>query len=103
MFRDTKQELQRLEQELLQEESAQEPEFGEEPSGEYEGDYVNFASGYRAYNSDRADVELEEYGRTVREGEKSRLTGLIVLALLLSAGIVCILGYWFLRLLGVWG
>ncbi|MBO5317657.1 MAG: hypothetical protein J6A74_04370 [Oscillospiraceae bacterium] len=101
MFRDTNEELRRLEQELLREETVQQ-EADEAPSAEAEEDYVNYQVLCPVYNTDRTDVDMEEYSHTVREPEKS-LTGWIVLAFLLMTGIVCVLGYWLLRYLGVLG
>ena len=94
MFRDAKEELQRLEQELL--------ETQEQPDEEPEEDYVNYPVDCRVYNTDRTDVDLEEFSQRVREPEKS-LTGWIVLAFALMTGIICVLGYWILRYLGVLG
>ena len=94
MFRDAKEELQRLEEELLEAE--------EQPGEELEEDYVNQSADCRVYNSDRTDVDLEEFSQQVRETEKS-LTGWVVLAFVLMTGIVCVLGYWVLRYLGVLG
>ena len=107
MFRDAKEELQRLEQELLEVEAQeteeqQEPEWEEEPSEEEGESYVNFPENIRAYNTDHTDVDLEEFSRQVREPEKP-IAGWVVLAFLLMTGIVCVLGYWVLRYLGVLG
>lgn len=109
MFRDTKEELQRLEQELLQEEQEAQQEteeemeidFEEEPSGEHTGSYVNYANGYRAYNSDHTDVDLEEFSEAVRNPKKHSFAGLLVVLMLLLAGVVCVLLWWYLRLKGV--
>ena len=98
MFRDTKEELQRLEQELLEEQEQPKDTFEEDPLG----DYVNQPVKCRVYNTDHTDVDLEEFSAQVREPEKS-LTGWIVLCFVLMTGIVCILGYWVLRYLGVLG
>ena len=97
MFRDTKRELQRLEQELLQEE---ETEQQEERSCE-EDEYIRYPVDCPVYNTDRTDVDLEEYSRAVREPENPRFTGLLLLALFLMTAIVGILGWWLLRFLGV--
>lgn len=99
MFRDASEELERLQAELLAEE---EPEISPEPPeeeydeyeeefdeyeeefdefeeefDEYEEDeepevYRNYASGYRAYNTDSSDEDLEEYSEEVRSGGKGR-------------------------------
>lgn len=110
MFRrkDAEEALQRLEQELLElEEPEQEPEeeylepaaYEEEPSGEsprvyrnfsnnYGRNLRNFASGYRAYNADRADMDPEELSRQLLETEDPPRRGPVALALLLAAAAV---------------
>ncbi len=88
MRRDTQEELQRLEQELLaEEEIPEEPEeedygeFLEEPDSEepvvyrnfsnrYGQDLRNYATGYKAYNSDTLDTDLEDFSDAVRDGKK---------------------------------
>ena len=111
MFRDASEELQRLQAELLAEEEPaelppEEPEEEEEifeeyddtrPAGDpevfqnYSNDYGknlrNYASGYRAYNTDTTDEDLEEYSESVREGKTSRggcLLALIAIVLALA-------------------
>ena len=117
MFRDTSEELQRLQAELLAEDepaelpSEEPPEEDDEFYDEYEDDdvvdtapvYQNYANGYRAYNSDITDEDLEEYSESVREGNPSRggcllsaivallvfiLIGLVVCAFLYSRGYI---------------
>lgn len=56
----------------------------------------NYASGYRAYNSDRCDVDLDDYSESVRK-EKPAGAGLVILACVLTAGIVAVLIWWLLR------
>lgn len=87
MNRDRQEELERLEKELLadtEEETPEEETFLEEDdtqigdapvvyqnfANNYGKDLRNFASGYRAYNSDRVDMELEEFSQEVRNEEK---------------------------------
>ena len=121
MFRDTKEELERLQQQLLEDEEIPQltPEeeealvmernifdlVSEEESGEHEGAYSNFANDYQAeaYNTDQSDVDLEELSEAVMEPRKENLTGLLILMMVLLAGIVGILGYWVLLYLGVLG
>ncbi len=106
MFRDTSEELQRLQAELLAEEEPaelppeEEPEEEDDFFDEYEEDeldepepvYKNYASGYRAYNSDTTDEDLEEYSESVREGNPSRggclLTLIAVFLALILGGVV---------------
>ena len=110
MFRDTSEELERLQAELLaqepEEEQPEEPAEEEyEQYGEYEdtrpaqgpvvyqnysNDYGknlrNYASGYRAYNTDAADTD-EAFIEDVRSGGKKRGSGCLV-AIALFLGIV---------------
>jgi len=126
MFRDASEELARLEAELLAEEMPEEPaeeellpEEEEEDilplyedtrpaqgrvvyqnySNHYGADLRNYASGYRAYNSDISDEDLDSYAEEVRQGRKSGSnTGLLIATSLLTLGIVGVLLYWLLVL-----
>lgn len=122
MFRDTSEELARLEAELLAEEEPEEEEQpleeeeGEEdlpwqfedtrPAGgqviyqNYSNDYGkelrNYASGYRAYNSDDCDEDLEEYSEDVRQGKRSGGTVLLaIIACLLALAIAAVVIFGF--------
>lgn len=128
MFRDASEELQRLQAELLAEEEPaelppEEPEEEEEffdeyedtrPAGDpevfqnYSNDYGknlrNYASGYRAYNSDTTDEDLEEYSESVREGKTSRGGCLLALiAIVLALAIVGMVAYAFAYIRGYIG
>ena len=117
MARDTDEELRRLQQALLEEDDDEEelpddeeeeelPEIIPEDDAHipnvdvyqnYSNDYGkklrNYASGYRAYNSDKADTDLEHYSEEVRSGSQSLglLWFLIILLLLLIGVVVAIL------------
>ena len=110
MRRDTQEELQRLEQELLaEEEIPEEPEedygeFLEEPDSEdpvvyrnfsnrYGQDLRNYATGYKAYNSDIVDTDLEDFSREVRVGKKPESIWLPLLTAL-TAGLVVLYIAW---------
>ena len=127
MFRDASEELERLQAELLAEEepaeeiSPEPPEEEYDPYDEYEdtrpaegpavyqnysNDYGknlrNYASGYRAYNTDTCDDDLDEYSEDVRSGGKKRGCGcltamvlflLLVLVALIAVGLAFYLGY----------
>ena len=90
MFRDTQEELERLQEQLLQEEEAadsleqlpEEADFeallydadqGQTPSvyQNYSNDYGkslrNFASGYQAYNTDKTDTDMDQYSQQVQQ------------------------------------
>lgn len=114
MFRDKDEQLQRLQEALLEEEqTAQLPEEedfeallwetdqGETPtvyqnySNDYGRNLRNFASGYKAYNSDDTDVELEEYCDQVQQ-EPTTTNWWIWLVLLLMAAVVISIGWMFL-------
>ena len=107
MFRDRDQELQRLQQQLLEEEEIPTPEEKDEDlldeetvdalleSADQTGDagaYQNFSNGYgrqpvetegRFYNADHVDVDLDEFSEDVCAPEKTRsYTGLLVFLLL---------------------
>lgn len=96
MFRDTNEELKRLEQELLEEPDthADEEELLEEIN-ELLGDETDEVSEHVS-NTDRADVDPEELSRQLEQPQqpKEKLTGLVVAALLLTAGILGILAWW---------
>ena len=126
MFRDKEEELQRLSRQLREE--TEEPEEWEEEeetvpdvddlleddthindmtdgvyrnaSNGYGQNLRNFASGYKAYNGDRTDVDLQELGEEIRmedEEEEKSLTGLVVTAFVLATAVVGVLIYWLIR------
>ena len=111
MFRDTKEELDRLEAELLDEEAledAPEEQGSEEESlfndedldvllsddqniGDAAGTdiYKNYSNGYRAYNSDKTETTPEELSQELmKPGRDPVVTGLTALALVLVAAIL---------------
>ena len=98
MFRDQDEELQRLENALLAEEET--PEEAEDELFPFEDPedtrpadgpipYRNHANHYRVTNTDRTDVDLEEYSRQVYEGKpKGCGLWLAVLFLLIAAAAI---------------
>ena len=130
MFRDTSEELARLEAELLAEE---EPEQEQQPLEEedveedlpwrfddtrpaegrviyqnYSNDYGkglrNYASGYRAYNADDSDEDLDTYAEDVYQGKKEKgILGLAVTACLLALAIAAVVILWFAKARGLLG
>ncbi len=126
--KDKEEELQRLQQELLAQEEPVEDILPEEEyldddlvdtlleedtktgaagvyqnfSNGYGKDLRNFASGYKAYNSDKTDTDLESYSEAVREPKKS---GGLILFLLILMGLLCVtaaaLVVYYLRLGGI--
>lgn len=120
MFRDTKEELKRLEtqllaeepenineetpaeetEELTEEELAQIRRLIREPEPQYE--IRNYANNYQAYNSDNTDVDPEEYTQALEEPTLSRKKILLaVLAFLALAGVVAVVVLWLARAGGI--
>lgn len=120
MFKDKKEELQRLEEELLLEADQEEEEallaeeleeaeillddpadFGEET----EETYYNYSNRYgtlHAYNSDLEEEAMEAYSRQVYQDRSKRSArGLTVLALCLTGAILCVAAWCVLRFMGV--
>lgn len=104
MFRDKDEELARLEEELLEKEEPEEEEelAPEDPDEESEA-YVNYANNYKAYNADKADLDLEEFSEEVYTPTPHRHMGLLTAIMLLLAGILLVLGWWLVRYMGVIG
>lgn len=119
MFKDKKEELSRLEAELLLEAQAEEEaarleaeleeaeallddehDYGEET----EETYYNYSNRYgrvRAYNNDTADGDLDAYSDAVYESGRKHGPGcLTLLATALLVAIVFVLGWCFLRYKG---
>lgn len=124
MYKDAKEELQRLEDALLEEdvpeeelpeEDLPEEELPEEPAEDEEaakalmaetrriGSFEeaeelisDLAATRRIYNADQLDVDLEEYAEAVQQEPKG-MNGLIITAAALAAGVVGILVWWLLR------
>lgn len=113
MHRDREEELQRLQEQLLEETEPTEEEteeiLDEETleellsessqiqntrvyqnfSNDYGKNLRNYASGYNAYNSDTSDTDLESYSEAVREPKKTGgLTWLAVVVLALMLMVV---------------
>jgi len=97
MFKDTEKELKRLEEELLEEEQTI-PEDTDELLEQLHQELDE--NDGRVYNTDRVDVDMEEFGEVVEAPVKEKLTGLVISALLLTAGILGLLAWWLLRLMG---
>ena len=122
MFKDTDEALARLEAELLREEEYEEEDDDDTLPDDLEEDlppakpavlpgdllyddtrpaagsvvYQNYSNHYgHVYNSDVSDADLEDYSEEVlqAEEEKSHSTGLLLLACVLSLGIVAVLLY----------
>ena len=83
MFQDREKELQRLNQQLLEDE---EEEYSEEICEQEE------QPDYDAYNADTCDVDLEEYSQAVYE-EPNRGRRLVAAILLATAAALLLLAY----------
>ena len=128
MFKDTKEELQRLEAELFEEAEAtrripeipdaqlfgtDDPISADPPPiaipAEHPGAYANFANGYGRnviYNTDYTELEPEELSEELLEEDESDedpCTGLWIAVFALIAANLGVLLFWALRLLGVLG
>ena len=127
MFRDTSEELARLEAELLAEEEPEEEEETQEEDVDedlpwkfedtrpaeggviyqnYSNDYGkglrNYASGYRAYNADESDEDLDTYAEEVHQGKKEKgIGGLAVAICLLALAIAPVVILWFAKARGL--
>ena len=98
MFRDTDQELKRLEQALLEEEET-------DPQGTAVFNPISekkstVTAGYQAYNTDRSDEDLETYSETVRKADRS-IGALSIVLILLALLILGAATFVLLRYLGV--
>ena len=115
MYKDAKEELQRLENALLEEELPEIPvEEGEELDSllaetrritglvDPEDVTPDMGATRRIYNADRTDVDIKDYTEQVMENTGS-LTGLSITAAVLAAGIIGVLLWWFLRYGGILG
>ena len=101
MFRDTQEELQRIQQQLLEEDI---PETDEELLEDIADLVDDVQEGYEPdgfYNNDYTDLDPQALSvELLYEEPKESLKGLVVAAVLLTLGIVAVLGWWILRLMG---
>ena len=100
MFRDRQQELQRIQQQLLEEDV---PETEDELLDDIAELVDDVQTGYEPdefYNTDYTDLDPEELSGELLEPERENLKGLIVAACLLTIAIVLVLGWWIVRLMG---
>lgn len=70
-------------------------------SNDYGKALRNYASGYKAYNTDHCDPDLDEYAQQVYAPKKKGVTGLVITALLLTAAIFAVLCYLIVRYGGI--
>jgi len=98
MFRDTDQALKRLEAALLEEDKP-------DPQGTAVFDPIpekksTVTAGYRVYNTDKSDEDLEAFSETVRKADRS-IGVLSILLVLLALLILGAAAFVLLRYLGV--
>ena len=118
MNRDRQEELQRLENELLEQEDVLDEEtldefeqddtrIGDAPAvyqnfaNNYGKDLRNFASGYKAYNADHVDVDIEEFSQEVQEDTPAAPVWIPVLLTVLIGAVVGAIVWFYLSLGGM--
>ncbi len=129
MFKDRREELERLKAELLREEAQETEDWEEDWDAEdledtWDGEdteedwdeeddleqfdeevsqfYRNYSNRYGrpdGYNADAADVELDDYSEEVRRDGRSETLVLSAIAMALLAGIFAVLAWWAVRFL----
>ena len=116
MYKDTQEELKRLEEALLEEEELPEEqeqqeddidalleetkllvqEHGDETQV-FRWDSQDLQQTPRIYNTDKTDEDLEAFAKQVMEEPVKGIKGLIITAALLASAIVLVLIVWFIR------
>lgn len=119
MFNDAKEELERLAAALQEQPEEPKPQQDEQilneeqldallgedsriadaaPEVLYKNNYSNRRKQARIYNSDKTEVSAEDLSQQMLRADKQKgIVGLVVLALLLTAGIFGLAVYWLLR------
>lgn len=100
MFKDAKEELERLQDELLAEEAPKALAEDDELLSEQALDEL-LDTDYRSYNADRTELDPQKLSEELMKPEKSSLTGLIVTAGLLTLGIFLVVCWWLIRYAGL--
>lgn len=101
MFRDTQEELQRIQQQLLDEDIPETDEALLEDIADLVDDVQEGYEPDGFYNNDYTDLDPEQLSQELLyEEPRENLKGLVVAAVLLTLGIVAVLGWWILRLMG---
>ena len=91
MFRDREKALQALQKQLLEEEEAE--EASEETDDLPQEVYDEYAPELRAYNSDKADTDLEDYSDAVYDPPHPR-TGCLLWFVLLTAAVLLVISWY---------
>lgn len=104
MFRDTKEELQRLEAELLaqEQEGRDEAEVFPEEDASAEPVYRNFSNQYgfssrKVYNADRTDADPEELGEDILYPTRRPSALLVLMACVLVLAALAVMLLWALK------
>ena len=99
MFKDAKEELSRLQDELLAEDTPRQPQDDDLLTEQELDDLLD--TDYRSYNTDKTDIDPEVLSQELDKPVKSSLTGLIVTAGLLTLGIFLLICWCLLRYGGI--
>ena len=100
MFEDRNQELERLSEELLEEELPT-PEETQEDDTLLSEETLNKLLDIDVHNADTSDVDLEEFSEQLQKPEEPKTTGLLVTSIISATGIILILAWWVLRYFGI--
>ena len=100
MFRDTQEELQRLQQQLLEDDVPESEEDLLAEIADLIGDVQEGHTPDAVYNSDNIDLDPDELSDELLDEQPESLKGLVIAACLLTLGIIAVLGWWVVRLLG---
>jgi hypothetical protein len=101
MFRDRQEELQRIQQQLLDEDIPETDEALLEDIADLVDDVQEGYEPDDFYNNDYTDLDPEQLSEELLyEEPRENLKGLVVAAVLLTLGIVAVLGWWIVRLMG---
>ena len=101
MFRDRQEELQRIQQQLLDEDIPETDEALLEDIADLVDDVQEGYEPDGFYNNDYTDLDPQQLSEELLyEEPRENLKGLVVAAVLLTLGIVAVLGWWILRLMG---
>lgn len=102
MFKDTEEELERLESALLEQEEPTSEEPPVAPEAFADDDTApDCVTDFEAYNNDAIDEDLDAYSEQVYEGKQEKNVVLYAVLFALLTGILCVFGWWVLRYSGV--
>jgi hypothetical protein len=101
MFRDRQQELERIQQQLLEEDDLPEDDDSM-PDDDYDpaDEPPDRSEPYDFYNTDGTDLDPEELSDELLPPRKKSMTGLLIATLLLTAVILALVAWWMVRMRG---